>query len=147
MTCSNVVALLVLSLLVCYTMFIPKLEGVFTLKKGWVPKFKNRQKQLAKKMAKKIGASGYKISYEQQIPGIITDRITGKTMIIGSQVCLPGEKVVYGHPQRIHVYVSFQGKKDLNPGNLIAIHRILKTRCGVNGATITYSINPHNYKV
>lgn len=121
------------------------------MEKERVRKFKNRQKRLAKKLAKALGYELESVTYEEYLPGARKDEVTGKiTLKEKSQIRIPGSKIrdipleKTKRKQRIRVIIKF--KHDLGEEDIKIINSILKRQYfpfyPIYANAISYSVNP-----
>lgn len=119
------------------------------MEKERVRKFKNRQKRLAKKLAKALGYELDSVTYEEYLPGASKNPVTGKiTLEEKSQIRIPGSKIKpltkKKQKQRIRVIIKF--KEDLVEEDIKIINSILKRQYfpfyPIFTNAISYSVNP-----
>lgn len=84
-----------------------------------VRRFKNKQRQLAKKIAKQLGDISYSIEYEQTIPSARRDKETGKLIIGNSTQIVFPTKVMRRGKNRVIVVMRFNGKCDYDVLNKV----------------------------
>ena len=85
-----------------------------------VRRFKNRQKQLAKSIAKKHGGVDFSVTYEQKVPSAHMDFKSGKLVYDSDQIVFPTQ-VVYKGKHRVIVVMQFKGKC-----NIKVVGKVLK---------------------
>lgn len=113
------------------------------MEKQRVRKFKNRQKRLAKKLAKALGYELESIKYVEYLPGASYDWDTRKIILKEkAQIYIPGSKIIPGKKHRIIVIINF--KEDCVSKDIKIINSVMKRYFILYAGGIAYSVNPHS---
>ena len=110
-----------------------------------IRKFKNRQKRIAKKIAKEIGIPLCSVEYQQYLTGAKRDYDDPNKIILEekSQIVIPDATIRPAtYKKRIKIIFIFKG--NLKEEDKKIINPILKTQYKLKGNTIRFSVNPQN---
>lgn len=112
------------------------------MKKERVRAFTDKQRKLAKKIARKLGIKKFNIIYVEYIPGVRIEPETGQRFISDSSQQLIPHSIWRHGKRQIKVIIEMKGA--IKPEDKKQLDKIMKRYYRVNNGRIIYFVKPNS---